>query len=392
LIAILIRQPDLAGWNGRSMVKQAKKPSSTPKTSEKRALSFFVREPDVEDSADQSSEGYFGTPRTNAWFKLYDLLDTIAHNSKTYKTYFSRLERIIEKHPDFLDAYNYCGDACLKLIGKEGPSSSIHLLVAAEEYYSRAFDRAKILIPPDFKGQIIWGSLENRPFLRAHSGLILCRLKHKDYAKAAQMIEEHLVWNPNDNAGVRYLLGDAYLMSGDTVNAKRALQKVAEEGYPDAHFSLGLLEFQAGNYTAAATVLRLGFVENMYIAEILTGRTDAKSHLFWHNTSHESVRQAKSYLFDLGMLAFWRSSEQAIDFVDWLFNCAMVMKEPLEWTEIKEGLTYHHDFEVRGVFIERNNALEERILKTPMMVQKVTDNRGAKRWPWERSRESSFLE
>lgn len=374
------------------MTKQGSKASGGPKKVEKRALNFYVREPEG-DEPEQVAEGYFDTPRTNAWFKLDDTLNNIAGNSKTYKSYFDRLDKMIEKHPDYLDAYNYFGDTCLELADREGLPDSLPLLITAEQYYTRAFDRAKALIPPDFEGRIIWGALDNRPFLRAHHGLILCQLRRKNFAKAADLMEEHLEWNPNDNVGVRYLLGDAYLLAGDMENAKRALQKAGEEGYPDAHYSLGLLEFLGENYSAASTALRLGFSENVYIAEMLTGRSEVKSHFFWHATSHASVRQAKSYLLSLGMLELWKASHQAIDFVDWLYNCAFVMKERLESMEINEGLTSQDDFIARGIFIERANVLQKNISKTPMMVQMIKDHRTrAKRWPWERTREADFLE
>ena len=67
-------------------------------------------------------------------------------------------------------------------------------------------------------------------------------------------------------------------------------------------------------------------------------------------------------------------------------DCAAVMRERLEWAEIREGLTTEHDFSARGVFVNREEALRKRIAKVTMMIQKITDHRGHTRWPWEHSR------
>lgn len=358
------------------------------KNTDKRALSFYVEEPDTND-AGQVTEGLFITPSTRAWLRLDDAMDKAEGTAKTYEGYLRKLERIIEKEPDYLDAYNSVGYTYLELASKVAPSVSCTYVDIAHGYYQRAYDRARELVPPDFKGRIIWSYLDNRPFLRAHAGLIRCHLRRKEYIEAARMMEVHLIWNPNDNVGVRFLLGDAYLLSGDIQNARRTLSASMEDGYvpyPDNAYSLGLLEFKEGNYSAAATALRIGFLANEYIAEILTGRVAEKPHFYWHNCSDRSLKNAKCYLIEQDMLSSWQSVPQAIDFVDWLFNSAAVMRERLEWAEIREGLTYEHDFTARGVFVNREEALRKRIAKIAMLIQKVKDHRGSPRWPWEHSR------
>lgn len=359
----------------------------------KRALTFHVTtlEPGDQDQT-HTTEGYFSTPQTKSWLRLEDALEAAGRSSKTYLAYFNKLDRLIAREPDFLDAYNYAGNAYLELADCQDAVESPISLCLAQESYAKAFERAKALIPPDFSGQIIWGNLDNRPFLRAHHGLIICHLRRKAYATAAQMIEEHLLWNPNDNIGVRFLLGDAYLLAGDTVNARRALAAGVLERYPDNAYSLGLLEFREGNYAAAATALRTGFLGNIYIAEILTGRTVEKPHFFWHGISWATVRSAKSYLFQQDMLNFWKATPQAVDFADWLFNCAAVLRERLEWAEIREGLTYEHDFAVRSAFSDREAALRKKVQKITMFIRKVSNRQGEEHWPWEHSDSDLLLE
>lgn len=357
------------------------------KNTSKRALSFYVDESDPDDIS-QVREGIFLTPHTKAWLRLGDSLEKAEISAKTYQEYLRKLDRLIEKEPDYLDAYNNVGNAYLELASKGDSAIFLAYLNAAQNYYQRAYDRARELIPTDFKGRLIWDYRDNRPFLRSHHGLILCCLRKKEYVETARMIEEHLAWNPNDNIGVRFLLGDAYFMAGDIENARRVFNAELKEGYfpyPDNVYSLGLLEFKEGNFSAAATALRIGFLANEYIAEILTGRSVEKPHFYWHSNSFRSVENAKGYLIDHDMLSFWKSVPQAVDFVDWLYNCAAVMRERLEWAEIREGLTTEHEFSVRGVFVNKEESLRKRIAKVTMLIQKITDHRGCTRWPWEHS-------
>lgn len=245
----------------------------------KNALEFQI-ETVEDDDKKPVIEGYFLSPSTKAWLRLDETLDGAEHNSKTYRMYLNKLDRLIGKAPDYLDAYNYAGNAYLEIADSHEADQKLTAVSMAQSYYSRAFERGKAIVPADFTGRIVWGHLDNRPFLRAHHGLILCHLRKGEYAAAARRIEEHLAWNPNDNIGVRYLLGDAYLQAGDIVNARKAFSVGVSEDYPDNAYSLGLLEFRSENYSAAATALRVGFITNMYIAEMLTGRTVEKPHFF----------------------------------------------------------------------------------------------------------------
>lgn len=338
------------------------------------------------DTTTGKPSGRFIPPATKTWHQCEEKLDAVMEKPTTYGKLLSTVDSVIKKEPSFLDAYAHAGDALLE----------IDETTEAFDYYNRGLGLALKLIPKTFKGGISWLYLDNRPFLRLHHGYILCLMHQGSYEEAARYIEQHLAWNPNDNVGVRYLLGDACLLAGKTVKARRALTKsvFSKEYVPDPSnaYSLGLLEFREGNYTAAAKALRVGFVANMYIAELLTGRVIEKPHFFWHGSSDASVKTAKEYLAQWGMLGQWEKTPQAIDFVDWLYNSAVVMRDRLEMTEIREGLAYEEDLNKRIPFCERNERLVENIQKQAMLIQKVKGRRGEQRWPWEHSRVDLLLE
>jgi hypothetical protein len=59
-----------------------------------------------------------------------------------------------------------------------------------------------------FDGVLLWGHIDNRPFLRCMHGYGLClwRLGHSD---AAESVFDRMLWlNPSDNQGVRFLFDD----------------------------------------------------------------------------------------------------------------------------------------------------------------------------------------
>lgn len=91
------------------------------------------------------------------------------------------------------------------------------------------------------------------------------------------------------------------------------------------------------------------------------------------------------------MLNIWKATPKAIDFVDWLYNCAAVLRERLEWTEIQEGLTYEKDFSARGVYCDRATILRQNIKKVTMLIQEVPDHHGQKCWPWEYTQSDLML-
>jgi len=60
----------------------------------------------------------------------------------------------------------------------------------------------------DFNDLLLWGHLNNRPFLRALKGFALCLWRQGEFDQARRSIERLLALNPPDNQGARFLLGD----------------------------------------------------------------------------------------------------------------------------------------------------------------------------------------
>ena len=133
---------------------------------------------------------------------------------------------------------------------------------------------------------------------------------------------------------------------------------------------------------AACTYLRRGIAANPYIAEGLTGRTVLTEHLYWHASNVHGPEWAIDYLESAA--CDWTAEE--IDFVDWVFNTAPVLKERAAMMALNEGLTYAWDAEKRAPYAQKSMASIDRIIDTlsKKMVHRVKNRWGDEIWPWDR--------
>jgi tetratricopeptide (TPR) repeat protein len=241
-------------------------------------------------------------------------------------------------------------------------------------------------IPKDFKGQIIWSEVDNRPFLRLAHGTLLGLMRRRGKAKGSEAVmalaKQMLAWCPMDNIGVRFLLGDIALLQGDHQAAMKEYLKGAPNS-PAHWYQAALIAFREGDYVAACTYLRRGIAANPYIAEGLTGRTVLSEHLYWHASNVHGPEWAVDYLDSAA--CDWTPEE--IDFVDWVFNASPVLKERAEMMALHEGMTYERDAEKRAPYAQRSLDFIDRITDTlsKKMVRRVKNRWGVEIWPWDRA-------
>ena len=195
-------------------------------------------------------------------------------------------------------------------------------------------------IPPGYSGLIEWIDLDNRPFLRAVHGAAICYLRRRHWHKAIPLLEDLLAWNPNDNQGIRYLIGSVYLRAGKLDEAGTALDLEGDLD-PASLYDLGLLLLIRRQHMAAATALRHGFIENGYIAEILCGMPRPIPLAIWHGSNHAEPDYAEDYVQMFGQL--WQQTFGAVAFLRWLHMNSQVMAERAAILQCKEMILWEHD-------------------------------------------------
>ncbi len=303
--------------------------------------------------------------------ELDHVLDDRDAGRLTSRTYVSQLRGIVERHPDFIDGYAHLGYALLDQ-GKTKLALDACLRGAAI---------GEGALPPDFRGLIEWAYLNNRPFFRAMHGVVLCQLRLGHRKKAISLMEKLLAWNPSDNLGIRYLIGPEYLRALKFEAAEAVFEANAAE-YPPYRYELALLFLMSDNPVAAATSLRRGFVENLYIAETLTGNPAPISLAIWHGSNFAMPEFAQEYFSRYGDL--WLDTPGAIAFVRWLYMHSKILAERAAILECQEELFWERDYERRGRILDREANLlgQMRGELSEEIVKKRPDRKGRLISPW----------
>lgn len=244
--------------------------------------------------------------------------------------------------------------------------------------------------PLGLAGRIEWIHLDNRPYLRAMHIALLSYRRLRRHKHAVTLIELLLGRNPNDNQGVRYLLGSEALRAGDDEHA-RSIFGAETDGYPPYFYELALSYMLKNEWTAAATALRRGFAANPYIAELLCGNLNPARLAIWHGSNMAEPGTAHAYIQMYGM--FWHTQPNSFAFTRWLFNHPKVMMERATTMECQEALLWEVDGGKREEASQQQTRLIRKIDDTmsAAIVTKRMDRRGKTLiWPWTQPRAPRF--
>jgi tetratricopeptide (TPR) repeat protein len=336
----------------------------------KSSLTFTIETFDDPETGEPTQYGHF----SRNWQDeeaLDALIDQLAAGRFAHKQALMQARKLEATTPDNLEIQNLIANRLWAL----------GLQDEATEVYERAFRRAQAHIPKGYSGQITWSEVDNRSFLRLAHGTLLGLMHKRDGKAAMALAQQMLAWCPMDNIGVRFLLGDIALLKGDHHTALQEYLKGAPNS-PAHWYQAALIAFREGDYVAACTYLRRGIAANPYMAEGLTWRTVLTEHLYWHASNMHGPEWAIDYLESAA--CDWTAEE--IDFVDWVFNSAPVLKERAAWMALNEGRTYAQDADLRVMYSQKASSFLARITDTlsKKMVRKVKNRWGEEIGPWDR--------
>ena len=352
----------------------SRKPPAPPPGQEPTALTFYV---------DAYEDPETGEPTAFGWFHrnwedeeaLEVLSDQLKAGELTEKQALMQARKLEATTPYTLEIQSFIGNLLWTLNLKD----------ESADVYERAYARARAQIPADFRGQIPWAEVDNRPFLRLAHGTLLGLMHREAQAgaidKAQALATQLLAWCPRDNLGVRFLRGDIAFLQGDYESALPFYLEGAFDA-PAHWYQAALIAFREEDFVTACTYLRRGIAANPYMAEGLTGRSMLYEHHYMHLSSMNGPEWAMDYLDSPA--CGWTLAET--DFVDWVFNAAPVLRERAKLMALHEALTHEQDPELRSLSAQQawdfagrlSNALSKK------MVRRVTDRWGNRVWPWER--------
>jgi len=145
--------------------------------------------------------------------KYRQLMDKFDEGIELWETGHARAaekiyKEIIAEFPGFIDVYHQ-----LAILYEESGRDQL-----AFENWLRGYQVGKQAFPHNFtpgKDLLPWAFLENRPFLRCTHAFGLCFFDGGNLAKAMELFEFIISANPNDNQGIRALLVEGYLKTGN---------------------------------------------------------------------------------------------------------------------------------------------------------------------------------
>lgn len=333
-------------------------------------LSFAVLDAVDEKTSKLVQYGHFSRDWSEEE-ELNAMLDNLETGRITDKQALLQARKLVAKYPDNLEIQNFLGNRLWDL----------EMRHEAAEVWEQTYKQALSVIPKGFKGQIRWTETDNRSFLRVTKGHLLGLMHRGDGKSAMTVAKKLLAWCPVDNLGVRMLLGDISLIMGDRKSALKSFLKEADSS-PAHWYQAGQIAFHDGDFVSACTYVRRGVAANPYIAEGLTGRAALNEHLYWHASNRYGPEWASDFLN--GPANNWAPEE--IDFVDWVFNSAAVLRERANLMDLHEGLTYESAPDRRNPYALRSshfvNEIDDDLSRT--MVRKIRNRYNLEVWPWDR--------
>jgi tetratricopeptide (TPR) repeat protein len=169
-------------------------------------------------------------------------------------------KKLIAKHPYYIDAYNHLSLA-FRNQGKDFES-----LLTAE----KSFNLGKSCLPKSFnlkKDKLIWGNLDNRPFLRACQIYGLECQQHKRYSEAIEVYTLNMSLNENDNQGIRYLLLEVFFAIRDYKKARHLLDKYRDDFSIEFMFGSVVIKVLDGHHEKADDVLKEAIDTNKFFID-----------------------------------------------------------------------------------------------------------------------------
>lgn len=230
--------------------------------------------------------------------------------------------RSVEIDPTYADGYNHLGN----IAWRKGDWKQ------AENLYRKAVQLAEPEVKDIPKGHF-WGILESRPYMRALHGLGLTAWKEGQIDEAIGIFKQMLELNPNDNQGVRYLMGPLFHEKGDLEEACKWYRENSDD--PHNLYNYGLALLQQKKIERATQILIFAISSNPYVAPILLGKRLPRRD-WWHGISWAEPDCARDYLEDYGF--WWEKDKSSLTLLDSIWSSAEVQQNLKNFFRLRRAM------------------------------------------------------
>lgn len=275
---------------------------------------------------EENPEGVFdwGNSRNELFETYYEAADLFYMGE--LKEAQKELRNILNEDPYFLNGHSLLGDI----------ESSWGNWNKAHKHYQKALEMGNRVIPDNFEGRIRWGFTENRPYLTSLHTMGLYYINEGNHEKATELFERLLEYNPDDNQGIRFIVGDLYFLQNKFKLAQEYYE--ANLDFPPYLYSYGLLHFSLGNKVKAITYFRKAILENIYISDLLRSKVPLIPYEIWYASNFEMPETAYDYT-DI-MILKWLEFPEALDLLQYIHSTYPSYAEISEVYMIKNELHF----------------------------------------------------
>jgi tetratricopeptide (TPR) repeat protein len=266
-------------------------------------------EADVESRACIFTYPRIGEPEWDRFYEIQELWH--AGYDQEAEAGFRQL---VAELPEFIDAWHHLA-MLLQETGREEEAFQI---------WERTVKMGLDCFPESFRrgtDLLMWGHLDNRPFLRAYHGYAL-ELQDRERLEEALGIFEHLLdLNPNDNQGVRALASDLYFAFGRPEAVLELCGQYPDDAMEHTVYGRPLALLQLGRAEEAEAALDQAIDFYPLIAEeLLKTRHRKPPELHPYGVTLGGRDQAYLYWKDEGR--FWKETPGAMELLARCMNKA----------------------------------------------------------------------
>jgi len=187
----------------------------------------------------------------------------------------------------------------------------------ADGIFEPIYDRARAILLKSIDAQgaditLPWPAMENRPALR----LLYQRAMQSGVPgmpEEKQNLEELIKINPGDNHGVRTLLINHYLRTGDDSKALELAHAYPEDILVDLKFGEVLAHYRLGHQKESEALLRKAHYEHQLIARTLWRKRVKQPDLDPHSVTMGGEDEA--WLYRTDMRGVWESTPGALQWL-----------------------------------------------------------------------------
>lgn len=210
------------------------------------------------------------------------------------------LQKALGIFPDHIDVLHHLS----LLAGSEEEERALNAraVAAGWQAFPKAFNTEQ--------HRLEWGWLENRPFLRACHAQAMRLLDDGKTDDALVQFRRMLVWNPNDNQGIRSILADQYVHGGKWDQMIALAKKYPGNIDPSMGYGLALALRKNGQIPAAKRQLKKMLKDLPRCARILLEKNPRKpkSEVPGYIT-FGGQDQAYEFWESQGRASAWRAAE-----------------------------------------------------------------------------------